>query len=95
MFHRLIKQIAKLENVTEQLKADNPMEWVTRMNNIRSRVMEIVNHDIIFNQPKNGGREIFSLPSIYFANVIDFHIALRYTICIGVRCIALELMGGV
>ena len=49
MFHRLIKQIAKLENVTEQLKADNPMEWGTRMNNIRSRVMEIVNHDIIFN----------------------------------------------
>lgn len=49
IFHRLIKQSAKLENVTEQLKADNLMEWVTRMNNIRSRVMEVVNHDIIFN----------------------------------------------
>lgn len=47
MFHRLIKQSAKLENVTEQLKADNPMEWVTRMNNIRSRVMEVVDFCIV------------------------------------------------
>ncbi|MBQ4560932.1 MAG: TnpV protein [Clostridia bacterium] len=35
------------EGVTEQLKADNQMEWVVRMNNIRSRATEIVNHDII------------------------------------------------
>ena len=49
MFFRLVKQIAEREGVTEQLKADNQMEWVARMNNIRSRATEIVNHDIIYN----------------------------------------------
>ena len=49
MFARLIKQMAEREGVTEQLKADNQMEWVARMNNIRSRATEIVNHDIIYN----------------------------------------------
>ena len=48
-FNRLVKQIAEREGVTEQLKSDNQMEWVGRMNNIRSRATEIVNHDIIFN----------------------------------------------
>ena len=45
----LVKQTAKYEGVTEQFNADNQMEWVARMNNIRSRVTEIVNHDIIYN----------------------------------------------
>ena len=49
MFARLIKQMAEREGVTEQLKADNQMEWAARMNNIRSRATEIVNHDIIYN----------------------------------------------
>ena len=49
MFVRLVKQMAKREDVTEQLKAKNPMEWGCRMNNIRSRATEIVNHDIIYN----------------------------------------------
>ena len=48
-FNRLIKQMAEREGVTEKLKADNQMEWVGRMNNIRSRATEIVNHDIIYN----------------------------------------------
>ena len=48
MFSRLVKQMAKCEGVTEQLKADNQMEWVGRMNNIRNRAMEIVNTDIVF-----------------------------------------------
>ena len=48
MFFRLVKQMAEREDVTEQLKADNQMEWVTRMNNIRSRATEIVNKDIIY-----------------------------------------------
>lgn len=48
MLSRLVKQMAEREGVTEQLKADNPMEWVTRMNNIRSRAIEVVNTDIIF-----------------------------------------------
>lgn len=49
MFSQLVKQIAEREGVTEQLKADSQMEWVGRMNNIRSRATEIVNHDIIYN----------------------------------------------
>ena len=49
MFFRLVKQMAECEGVTEQLKADNQMEWVVRMNNIRSRATEIVNHYIIYN----------------------------------------------
>ena len=49
MFFRLVKQMAEREGVTEKLKADNQMEWVARMNNIRSRATEIINHDIIYN----------------------------------------------
>ena len=49
MFLRLVKELAEKEGVTEELKADNQMEWVARMNNIRSRATEIVNHDIIYN----------------------------------------------
>lgn len=48
MFFRLVKQIAERDGVTEQLKADNQTEWVTRMNNIRSRSIEIINNEIIF-----------------------------------------------
>ena len=47
-FNRLVKQMAEREDVTERLKADNQMEWVARMNNIRSRATEIVNRDIVF-----------------------------------------------
>ena len=48
MFFRLVKQMAEREGVTEQLKADNQIEWVGRMNNIRSRATEIVNAEVIF-----------------------------------------------
>jgi len=48
MFFRLVKEIAEHDGVTEQLKADNQMEWVGRMNNIRSRATEIVNAELIF-----------------------------------------------
>lgn len=48
MFSRLVKQMAMRESVTEQLKADNQMEWVARMNNIRSRATEVVNTDFIY-----------------------------------------------
>lgn len=47
MFLRLVKQMAEREGVTEQLKAENQMEWVGRMNNIRNRATEIVNADLI------------------------------------------------
>ena len=48
MFSRLVKQMAEAEGVTEQLKADNQMEWVGRMNNIRNRAMEIVTAKLIY-----------------------------------------------
>ena len=48
MFVRLVKQMAEAEGVTEQLKADNQIEWVGRMNNIRNRAMEIVNAKLIY-----------------------------------------------
>lgn len=47
MFFRLVKQMAKREVVTEQLKAENQVEWVAQMNNIRSRATEIINTDFI------------------------------------------------
>ena len=48
MFTRLEKQTAESEGVTEQLKADNQMEWIGRMNNIRQRATEVVNEEIIY-----------------------------------------------
>ena len=48
MFSRLIKQIAEREGVTKRLKAENQMEWVGRMNNIRNRATEFVNNNLIF-----------------------------------------------
>ena len=48
MLSRLVEQMAEREGVTEELKANSQMEWVARMNNIRSRATETVNHDIIY-----------------------------------------------
>ena len=48
MFFRLVKQLAEKECVTEQLKADNQMLWVAKMNNIRNRATEIVNTELIY-----------------------------------------------
>ena len=36
------------EGISEQIKADNQMEWVRRMNNIRHRATEIINHELIY-----------------------------------------------
>mgnify|MGYP003297762433 CR=1 FL=1 len=44
----LTKQMAEREGVTEQLKAQDQMLWVQRMNNIRDRAIEIVNHELIY-----------------------------------------------
>ena len=49
MFFRLVNQLAEKEGVTEQLKAENQMLWVQRMNNIRNRAEEIVNAELIYN----------------------------------------------
>ena len=49
MFDRLVRQLAEREGVTEQLKAENQMLWVKKMNSIRNRAEEIVNHELIYN----------------------------------------------
>lgn len=48
MFSRLVKQVAEAEDVTETLKAADPMAWVRRMNNIRNRVSEIISEELIY-----------------------------------------------
>lgn len=50
MFLRLVKQMAEHEGVTERLKAENQMEWVGQINNIRICATEIVNQVIISGQ---------------------------------------------
>ena len=48
MFSQLVKSLAEKEIVTEKLKADTPMRWLQKMNNIRNRAMEVVNNEVIF-----------------------------------------------
>lgn len=48
LFDRLMKQRAERAGITETLKADNQMEWVQRMNALRSAVIETVNAEVIF-----------------------------------------------
>ena len=48
LFEHLMKQRAEREDITETLKADNQMEWVQRMNALRSAVTETVNAEVIF-----------------------------------------------
>ncbi len=48
MFFQLIDDMAKAEGITEELKAENQMEWVGRMNNIKARAREIVNTELIY-----------------------------------------------
>lgn len=48
IFERLMKQRTEREGITEKLKADNPMEWVGKMNALWSAVTETVNAEIIF-----------------------------------------------
>ena len=49
MCSRLVKQMADREDITEQLKEENQMEWVRQMNNIRIRANEIVLRELIYN----------------------------------------------
>ena len=48
MFEQLTRQMAIAEGVTEQLKADNQMAWVGKMNSIRNRAAELINTKIIY-----------------------------------------------
>ena len=47
-FERLIEGMKQAQGITERLKAENALEWVGRMNNIRACAMEIVNKEIIY-----------------------------------------------
>ena len=48
MFDLLVRQLAEQEGVTEQFKAEDQMAWVQKMNSIRNRATEIVNHELIY-----------------------------------------------
>ena len=48
MFNQLVKDMAKAEDITEQVKTENQMLWVQKMNNIRNRATEIVNSELIY-----------------------------------------------
>ena len=48
MEERLIKEFAEQEGVTEQLKANDMMLWVRKMNNIRNQVREIVYNEVVY-----------------------------------------------
>ena len=48
LFSRLVKEYAEKEGVTEQLKSADQMAWVRQMNNIRSRVVEVINKELIY-----------------------------------------------
>lgn len=46
--YQLVKQLAEKENVTEKLKAEQPMKWVGKINALREAAAEIVNAEVIF-----------------------------------------------
>ncbi len=47
-FERLIEGMKQAQGITEQLKEENALEWLGRMNNIRACAREIVNEEIIY-----------------------------------------------
>ena len=48
MFELLTKQYVGLEGITEELKAENQVEWLQQMNSIKARVIGIVNAELIY-----------------------------------------------
>ena len=48
-FERIVEQMKRAQGITEQLKAENQMEWVSRMNNIQACAREVVNGELIYN----------------------------------------------
>lgn len=48
LFSRLVKEYAEKGGVTEQLKSSDQMAWVRRMNNVRSRVIEVISKELIY-----------------------------------------------
>ena len=62
MYDKLVKQLAKQEGITEQLKAEDKMLWVQRMNNICNRATEIFNRELIIFQESSIKRQIKNSP---------------------------------
>ena len=48
MLLRLVEEMAKSEGITEQLRAENQIEWIQRMNNIKQRATEVINSELIY-----------------------------------------------
>ena len=48
-FERIVEQMKQALGITEQLKAENQMEWVVRMNNIKMCARKVVNAELIYN----------------------------------------------
>lgn len=48
MFELLAKQYAKLEGITEEMKAKNQMKWVSQINSIKARAIDVVNAELIY-----------------------------------------------
>ena len=53
MFDTLVKQMKEAESVTEQLKEENQLEWLCRIQNIEARVKDIVESDLIYTYSYN------------------------------------------
>lgn len=80
MMFRLVEQMADKEGVTEQLKAENPMLWVVRMNEIQARAREIINREIIYTQKiRAAGRNLCR-----FILALDNKAQLLYTVLVDV-----------
>ncbi len=75
IFEQLVNQMAAAEGITEQLKADNQMAWVGKMNNLRSRAFEVVaagmfalaNRWYTKMSKKRKGVRRFALPSGFYS----------------------------
>ena len=48
MFNMLVEQMKETEGVTEQLKEENQLEWVRRMQNIEARIRELICEELIY-----------------------------------------------
>ena len=47
-FERIVEQMKKSQGITEQLKAENALEWIGRMNNIQACAREVIECEIIY-----------------------------------------------
>ena len=56
LYFRLVRQYAEREGVTEQIRAEDMMQWVGRMNSIRSRAEEVVMREYVYEENQNQGR---------------------------------------